>query len=110
MRKILLILLTLIVSALINAQTVLAPGDVALIAYQTDDPDRFAFVSLVDISESTTINFTDNSWDGIETGEATNDDFETGNLNNWALYTEAGNTIAFATDTVNNGLYSAKIS
>ena len=146
MKRALLLLSSLIVSTLLNAQTVLSPGDIAIIAYQTDNPDRFAFVSLVDISEATTITFTDNSWDGsalltsegsavwtapkggikkgtviqiegttvtssgIETGEATNDDFEMGNLNKWDLYTEAGNSIAIATDTVNNGTYSAKIT
>lgn len=40
----------------------LAAGDIALIAFATDAPDRFAFVAMVDLPGSTEINFTDNAF------------------------------------------------
>ncbi|RQH17304.1 hypothetical protein D5R40_33390 [Okeania hirsuta] len=46
------------------AQTSLIPGDIAFIAYQMDNPDRFAFVLLEDISANTKIKFTDSGWNG----------------------------------------------
>jgi hypothetical protein len=52
----------------------LSPGSIAIIAYASDAPDRFAFVSLVDIQDSTQINFTDNGWKSdntFRTGENT---------------------------------------
>ena len=42
--------------------TVLAAGDIAIINYNSDDPDAFAFVFLRDVEAGTTINFTDNGW------------------------------------------------
>lgn len=42
--------------------TVLQAGDIAFVAYATDAPDRFAFVTFVNINESTQITFTDNGW------------------------------------------------
>lgn len=53
--------------------TVLAAGDIALIELQTDDPDNFAFVALVDINAGTTVHFTDNAWTGsaLATSEGT---------------------------------------
>jgi len=41
------------------SQTVLAPGDLIVIQAQGDDPDSFAFVTLVDIAAGTGIYFTD---------------------------------------------------
>ncbi|PWI30753.1 hypothetical protein DI383_04710 [Flavobacteriaceae bacterium LYZ1037] len=43
-----------------NAQ--LATGDIAFTGYQSDTPDSFSFVALVDIPANTTIEFTDNGW------------------------------------------------
>lgn len=40
----------------------LAAGDIALIAYQFDNPDKFAFVAMVDIPAAVEINFTDNAF------------------------------------------------
>lgn len=54
--------------------TTLTAGDVAIIGYNADDPDQFAFVLLVNISIGTQINFTDNGWlssGGFRTGEGT---------------------------------------
>ena len=46
----------------IQAQTVLAPGDLAFLELQTDDPDRFSFFTLVDLDPVTEIRFTDAGW------------------------------------------------
>ncbi len=48
------------------AQTTLAPGDIAFIAYAVDAPDRFAFINFVDLAPGTTISFTDNKWRSVD--------------------------------------------
>jgi len=40
----------------------LNPGDIALIAYQSDDPDQIAFVALAPINAGEVIRFTDDGW------------------------------------------------
>jgi hypothetical protein len=40
----------------------LTAGDIAVIAYNTDGDDNFAWVAMTDIAANTTINFTDSSW------------------------------------------------
>ncbi|BAZ15815.1 5'-nucleotidase/2',3'-cyclic phosphodiesterase [Calothrix sp. NIES-4071] len=40
----------------------LTQGDIAIVAYNTDGDDNFAWVALVDIPANTNINFTDSSW------------------------------------------------
>ncbi len=55
------------------SQTSLALGDIAFIAYSSDDDD-FAFVILKDINAGTTISFTDRGWfsaGGFRSGEGT---------------------------------------
>ncbi|AFY46475.1 Ca2+-binding protein, RTX toxin [Nostoc sp. PCC 7524] len=49
----------------------LAAGDIAIIAYNSDGIDDFAWVTLVDIPANTTLNFTDSSWqdNGFRTSE-----------------------------------------
>ncbi|WP_052467073.1 T9SS type A sorting domain-containing protein [Psychroserpens damuponensis] len=42
-----------------QAQTILAPGDIAIIWYQADTPDSFAFTTFVDLEAGTEIMFTD---------------------------------------------------
>ncbi len=42
--------------------TVLYPGDIAIIAVNSDTPDSVEFVALADIPEGTVITFTDNAW------------------------------------------------
>lgn len=42
--------------------SVLQAGDIAFIGYATDSPDRFAFITFVDINANTQITFTDNGW------------------------------------------------
>ncbi|MEI7981129.1 MAG: endonuclease [Bacteroidota bacterium] len=44
--------------------SVLQAGDIAIIGYGTDDPDKFAFILLTNIAGSTQITFTDNAWTG----------------------------------------------
>lgn len=45
----------------------LSPGDIAVIAYQSDDPDGVAFVTLVPISAGEVVRFTDNGWENDNT-------------------------------------------
>jgi hypothetical protein len=42
----------------------LSPGDIAVIGFNSDGDDNFAWVALADIAPSTVINFTDSSWQG----------------------------------------------
>lgn len=63
MNKIKIILLSFGLSVqFVQAQTTLSPGDIAFIAYATDGTDHFAFLLLKDVTTSTQIHFTDNSW------------------------------------------------
>jgi len=52
--------------------TSLQPGDIQIVAYASDNPDAFAFVTWVEILEGTEIYFTDKGWDcdGFVTGES----------------------------------------
>jgi len=54
-----LFILTLNYSNTIIAQTTLTAGDLAIIGFNGDNPDQFAFVLLVDIESGTEITFTD---------------------------------------------------
>ena len=47
-------------------QTTLAPGDLILVTVNSDSPDNFDFVPLVDIASGTVISFTDKPWTGTE--------------------------------------------
>ncbi|MEM1096180.1 MAG: putative Ig domain-containing protein [Bacteroidota bacterium] len=38
------------------------PGDIAIVGFNADNPDAFAFVALAPVSAGTTIHFTDNGW------------------------------------------------
>ena len=49
------------------AATTLGDGDIAIVAYQSDNPDQFAFVLLTDIGSGTEINFTDKGWQSDQT-------------------------------------------
>ncbi|OIP60358.1 MAG: hypothetical protein AUK34_06455 [Ignavibacteria bacterium CG2_30_36_16] len=42
--------------------TELAAGDIVIVGLNTDDPDEFSFVPLVNIAGGVSINFTDNGW------------------------------------------------
>lgn len=54
----------LLAAAGVNAHAALSAGDIAVIAYNTDGEDNFAWVALTNIAANTTINFTDSSWQG----------------------------------------------
>lgn len=67
------------VLCIISSLSALEPGDIAFVEYNSDNPDRFKFVCLVDIASGTQIKFTDNGWysaggwrdsEGIETWTA----------------------------------------
>jgi VCBS repeat-containing protein len=45
-----------------SATSTLTSGDIVVISIQTDSPDEFRFVPLVDLEAGTTISFTDNGW------------------------------------------------
>lgn len=69
--KIFSITFFLLFTLLCNAQTVLSPGDIAILAFNGDDPDAISWVNLVDLAAGTQIKFTDNGWNG--TALATNE-------------------------------------
>lgn len=63
-------------------QTTLGAGDIVITGFNSDNPDQFTFVLLTDVSNTTTINFTDNGWlsaggfytnEGVVTWTATTD-------------------------------------
>lgn len=54
----------LLLAAFSHAQTTLVPGDIAIIGMNADNPDTFAFVTLVDLQTGTNIKFTDAGWLG----------------------------------------------
>ncbi|MCB0842347.1 MAG: hypothetical protein KDE26_03670, partial [Bacteroidetes bacterium] len=72
----------LLLSGLLYGQTTLAPGDIAFVAYQMDEPDRFAFVLLEDVSATTSISFTDRGWGGSSFVTSTNESTCTWTANN----------------------------
>ncbi|GAA4803549.1 T9SS type A sorting domain-containing protein [Litoribaculum gwangyangense] len=43
-------------------QTTLSAGDIVITGFNSDDPDEFTFVLLTDVSNTTSIKFTDNGW------------------------------------------------
>jgi len=44
------------------SQTVLSPGDIAIIGFNSDNPDEFSFVALTTLTNTTVIKFTDKGW------------------------------------------------
>ncbi len=53
------ITIALIIHGLIASQTMLTPGDVAIVGVNTDNPDAFSFVFFTDITAGTELFFTD---------------------------------------------------
>ncbi|WP_299711865.1 T9SS type A sorting domain-containing protein [uncultured Tenacibaculum sp.] len=68
-----LFFLTLLFSLNIIGQTTLSPGDIIIIDVQADTPDRFKFVTLVDLEQNTEIHFTDAGWSSNTSSFATNE-------------------------------------
>ncbi len=65
LRKILLSLATFLFIIQVTAQgTILKPGDIAIIAFQSDNNDQFAFLCLVDLAPNTQIQFSEKGWNG----------------------------------------------
>jgi endonuclease I len=73
MRNRYLSLILPLLGTFLHAQTTLTTGDIAIIGYNTDDPDQVVFVPMVDLAAGTTIYFTDNAWTGtaLTTNEGT---------------------------------------
>lgn len=65
--KICLILFLLFALNGVRGQSVLYPGDIALLTLNSDGLKNFDFVALVDLTAGTTIHFTDDAWIGGET-------------------------------------------
>ena len=65
--------LACVASLNVFSQTVLTPGDIAVIGFNGDDPDVIRFVNLVNIAAGTQVKFTDNGWNGtaLTTAEGT---------------------------------------
>ncbi|MBN2003497.1 MAG: hypothetical protein JXA21_09090 [Anaerolineae bacterium] len=55
-------LLILAVAVPAQAKSILDPGDIAIIGYNFDNPDEFAFVALVELDAGAEIRFTDSGW------------------------------------------------
>lgn len=65
LRKIICFLSLISLFTQIHAQgTLLNPGDIAIIAFQSDNNDQFAFLSLVDMAPNTQIQFSEKGWNG----------------------------------------------
>jgi hypothetical protein len=73
MKKIFTTLSILCFAFIASAQTVLTPGDIAVIGFNGDDPDVIRFVNLVNVAAGTQVRFTDNGWNGsaLTTAEGT---------------------------------------
>ncbi|WP_067145163.1 hypothetical protein [Pseudotamlana agarivorans] len=57
-----LLQLFLLITTLAYSQTTLTEGDIAITGFNSKDPDQFSFVLLTDVSDGTSINFTDKGW------------------------------------------------
>ncbi|WP_405294204.1 T9SS type A sorting domain-containing protein [Algibacter sp. Ld11] len=62
MKKLFFLILMLLAFDFGFGQTTLSAGDIAITAFNSDNPDAFTFVLLTDILNTTTIKFTDNGW------------------------------------------------
>ena len=98
MKKSLLALALLAVSA--QAQAVTA-GDIAVIAYNADGDDSFAWVALTDIAANTVINFTDSSWQG--SAFRTTEHLDAGGPLTWShgITLSAGTVVSYSGAAVN---------
>lgn len=63
--KFLICCVTIFIANILQAQTTLSPGDIAILQYNSDgNPEVIKFVALTSMESGTTINFTDNGWNG----------------------------------------------
>lgn len=66
MKRYTLLFIAFVFSLPLWAQTVLQPGDIAMVTVNTDGDDLFEFIPLVNLQEGTVIHFTDDAWKGSE--------------------------------------------
>jgi len=65
LRQFIFTLLFIMALCSLRAQgTTLKPGDIAIIGFQSDNNDQFAFLSLVDMAGGTQIQFSEKGWNG----------------------------------------------
>ncbi|MCX6207025.1 MAG: T9SS type A sorting domain-containing protein [Bacteroidetes bacterium] len=71
LRKLFLFICLFPIFTQLQAQgTALKPGDIAIIAFQSDNNDQFAFLSLVDLAPNTQIQFSEKGWNASITPAA----------------------------------------
>jgi hypothetical protein len=97
--KMKMLVIALFTSIASFAQTTLTVGDIAIIGFNTDDPDQFLFVPLVDLSAGTQIKFTDNGWSGtaLTTNEGTFTWTATAAVNKGTVVSVNPTSISFST-------------
>ncbi|MDP8269449.1 MAG: T9SS type A sorting domain-containing protein [Candidatus Tenebribacter davisii] len=61
-KTILFVIFVLFLTSFVWGQTTLSAGDIAILGANSDNPDDFAFLLLVDIEAGTEIRFTDSGW------------------------------------------------
>ncbi|MEO0824678.1 MAG: ExeM/NucH family extracellular endonuclease [Cyanobacteria bacterium J06642_9] len=79
--------------------TILTSGDIAIIGFNFDNPDEFAFVPLVDLETGTEIKFTDNGWfaaGGFRANEGTFTWTATENIPAGTVISPAVSSVAFS--------------
>jgi len=98
MKKSLLALALLAVTAQASALT---SGDIAVIGYNTDGDDKFAWVTLTDLAAGTTISFTDSSWQS--TAFRASEHLDSGGPLTWTYGSTlaAGTVVSYAGKTPN---------
>ena len=79
----------------------LSAGDIAVVAYNADGDDSFAWVALTDIAANTVINFTDSSWQA--TAFRGTEHLDAGGPLTWSSATDlaAGSVIVYSGATLN---------
>lgn len=97
--KMKMLVIALFASLASFSQTTLTAGDIAIIGFNTDDPDQFLFVPLVDLSTGTQIKFTDNGWNGssLTTNEGTFTWTASAAINKGTVITVNPTAISFST-------------
>ena len=102
-RFIVLCLWLLVAASYSHSQTVLSPGDLAMIGTNCDSPDDFAFLLLLDVEAGTVIKFTDNGWQAsgsFRTGEGILTFTAATNLNAGTVMVYSENQLDFRTRSV----------
>ncbi|HQS99768.1 MAG: hypothetical protein B7Y26_11215 [Hydrogenophilales bacterium 16-64-46] len=79
----------------------LSAGDIAVIAYNADGDDNFAWVALTDIAANTVINFTDASWQ--DTAFRSTEHLDAGGPLTWTsdVTLAAGTVVSYSGDDLN---------